>query len=44
MVSDPTVQIDTDLIVKEGVGVGLKIDAIEHTLTQSTLSFSDKGP
>ena len=24
MVSDPTVQIDTDLIVKEGVGVGLK--------------------
>ncbi len=45
MVSDPTVQIDTDLIVKEGVGVGLKIDAIEHTLTQSAIciSFSDKG-
>ena len=45
LISDTTVQLETDLIIKEGTGLGLKIDAIEHALVQSAIciSFSDKG-
>ena len=45
LVSDPTFQLTTDVIAKKGSSLGLKIDSIEHTLTQSAIciSFSEKG-
>ena len=45
LVSDATLQLKTDVIAKKGSTLGLKIDSMEHTLTQSAIciSFAEKG-